>query len=629
MKRIITIALFSVLAVLAAVSCRKEPEQTIDWRTELQVVKSNLVFLPAGGTETLEVNLSNVNVTADKSWCSVSVSGNTVSVTVPANDGKLSRYAKLTISSGSENVTAAVIQYGEVFDGMELVDMEVTNQGGMFAYPYTTNLAVDVKADQPWVHISFDEENPIVYVTVDKHEGFGTRFATVTYTAGSNSGSAQVIQEPTYGPVSGWVAEDTDGRYAFPDQVDEVTVTPPADLASAPYFWTLGDPNELLGKDLPTYIREAAAEVKAAVEAGLATLSKGADAKEYTNLPSTATAVIIVFDDKNYPTGQYVVMDVAIPDRGPKKQLVDGWEIAHADGSWLYPTQTDVFTIAPKAGYENLKYIATVVKKDAVTNVEDFAFTNFAMSTREEILAKVASGELPDFDAGLNTGTTTLTVENEPGDVYVVVVAFGDNQFYTGDYAAVEMNVADLMPTYYKWAGKWTLTGTYFDNTTYSEVVTISVDENDRNEDGSLRERRLIISGLASKAVAAWGAPEEINQFYLKYDAETGAITFYGQNSTGTFTRSGLGEGCKLQFMSMYVKEGATAYTNATGFDIMSATLDGESAAQITILERSAGLPWLVARIRCLNAENSAYTTTGANDASIKLDKPLTMTRAD
>ena len=33
MKRIITIALLSVLAVLAAVSCRKEPEQTIDWRT--------------------------------------------------------------------------------------------------------------------------------------------------------------------------------------------------------------------------------------------------------------------------------------------------------------------------------------------------------------------------------------------------------------------------------------------------------------------------------------------------------------------------------------------------------------------------------------------------------------------
>ena len=629
MKRITKIALFSVLALLAAASCRKEPEQTIEWRTELQVTKSNLVFMPGGGTETLEINLSNASVTADKAWCNPTISGNTVSVTVPANDGKQSRYALLTISAGSEKVTAAVIQYGEVFDGMELVDMEVSNKGGQFAYPYVSNMDVDVKADQPWVHITFDEENPIVYVTVDKHEGFGTRFATVTYTAGSNSGSAQVIQEPTYGPVSGWNVEDVDGRYVFPDQIDKIQVTPPSDLASAPYYWGVVDPSELLGKDIPAYIKELAAATKEAADAGTVTLSKGVDSDELQNLPSTATAIIIVFDAKNYPTGQYAVVEFSVPDRGPKKELVDGWEIAHADGSWLYPNQTDVFTITPKAGYENLKYIATVVKKDAVTTVEDFAFTNFAMSTREEILAKVASGELASFEDGLESGVSSVSIENAAGEVYVVVVAFGDNQFFTGAYAAPLFEVADLKPTYYKWAGKWTLTGTYFDDTPYSEVVTISVDEDDRNEDGSLRERRLIISGFANKAVAAWGAPGEINKFYLKYNSETGAITFYGQNSTGTFTRSGLGDGCKLQLMSMYVKAGATSYTNATGFDFMSATLDGESAAQITILERSAGLPWLVTRIRCLNAENSAYTTTSANDASIKLDKPLTMTRAD
>ena len=164
MKRIATIVLFSALAFLAAVSCRKSSEQEIEWRTELQAVKSNLVFMPGGGTETLEVNLSNVSVTSDKSWASASVSGNIISVTVPANEGKLSRYAKLTIKSGSESIDAAVIQYGEVFDGMELADMEVPKEGGEFAYPFTSNLAVDVKADQPWVHISFDEDNPIVYV---------------------------------------------------------------------------------------------------------------------------------------------------------------------------------------------------------------------------------------------------------------------------------------------------------------------------------------------------------------------------------------------------------------------------------------------------------------------------------
>ena len=292
MKRITKIALFSVLALLAAVSCRKEPEQTIEWRTELQVTKSNLVFMPGGGTETLEINLSNASVTADKAWCNPTISGNTVSVTVPANDGKQSRYALLTISAGSEKVTAAVIQYGEVFDGMELVDMEVSNKGGQFAYPYVSNMDVDVQADQPWVHISFDEEKPIVYVTVDKHEGFGTRFATVTYTVGSNTGSAQVIQEPTYGSVSGWTVEDVDGRYVFPDQIDKVQVTPSSDLASAPYYWGVVDPSELLGKDIPAYIKELAAAVKEAADAGTVTFSKGVDSDELQNLPSTATAII-------------------------------------------------------------------------------------------------------------------------------------------------------------------------------------------------------------------------------------------------------------------------------------------------------------------------------------------------
>ncbi len=456
MKRIATIVLFSALAFLAAVSCRKSSEQEIEWRTELQAVKSNLVFMPGGGTETLEVNLSNVSVTSDKSWASASVSGNIISVTVPANEGKLSRYAKLTIKSGSESIDAAVIQYGEVFDGMELVDMEVSNKGAQFAYPYTSNLDVDVQADQPWVHITFDEEDPIVYVTVDKNEGFGYRFATVSYTAGSNSGSAQVIQEPTYGQVSGWKVEDTDGRYVFPDQIDNISITPSSDLASAPYFWDVVDPSEFAGvTDVAAKIREQAENLKEQAQAGEITFTKGGSTREFTNLPSTAKAVIILFDDRNYPTGQYALVDVAVPDRGPVKKLVDGWEIVHTGATYAHPVQTDQFTVTPKAGYEDVKYIATVVDKASVVSVEDYAFTTFAMDTREEILAKVASGELPSFEAGLLSGTSTIEAEDKVGEVYVFVVAFGENQFYTGDYQVSEFTLPDATPAFYKWIGKW------------------------------------------------------------------------------------------------------------------------------------------------------------------------------
>ena len=639
MKKYLYIIL-TALAALPFVACQEEEDVFKPEVKDITVVSvKDLVFLPAGGSGTINVDCAtSFTATSDRNWCTVSVNGNVVTVTASANPSNESRYASILMQTSQSSQTVVVQQVGVVLDGLALHDERVMMEGETFVYRYAANLPVQMSSDKDWIHfemIDDEDDGTMVKVIVDRNPGL-TRFATVSFSAGSKAGTAEFIQLPTPKAISGWDVSVTDGSYDFPNQIDKVTVTP----ASPSTLYEF----EVLYKDIvkEDQVQETAmahamvlwAEIEEKIENGeiasaADALKKGAYFEEFENLPRSIWGVVMIFDERGIPTGEYYCKDVQVPDRGPVKQIVDGWEIVHTGGTYTYPNQIDQFVITPKAGYEDVKYIATVVGKDAVADVEDFAFTNFAMAAREEILAKVASGELPTFEDGLFSGETTLAVDNMAGDDYVVVVAFGDNKFYTGDYTVAEFAVPDVMPTYYKWAGKWTLTGTHFDDSPYSEVVTISVDEDDRNEDGSLRERRLIIKGFESKAVAAWGAPEEINQFYLKYDAETGAITFYGQNTTGTFTRSSLGEGCKLQFMSMYVKAGATSYTSATGFDIMSATLDGESAAQITILERSEGLPWLVARIRCLNAAGSAYTTTGANDAGIKLDKPLTMTRAD
>ena len=615
MKKFHSIALLFGLILLAAVSCRKENQQTIEWRTELQAVKSNLVFFPGGGTETLEVNLSSVNVTADKAWCSVSVSGNVITVTVPANEGKQSRYAKLTITAGGETINAAVIQYGEVFDGLELVDMDAPKQGAVFAYPYTANVDVDVKADKDWVHVAFDEEKPIVTVTVDPNTGFGYRFATVTYQAGSNSGSAQIVQEPTYGAVTGWTAEDAEGRYVFPDQYDKIQVTPPADMASAPYYWVVVDPSELLGKDIPAYIREAAIELKAAADAGQVTFDKGSASQEYKNLPSTATAVIVVFDDQNYPTGQYALVEVAVPDRGPKKQQVDGWDVVHTGGTYEHPVQTDQFTVTPKAGYEDVKYIATVVKKDAVSNIDDFVFTNFAMTTREEILAKVASGELAAFDDGLLSGASTLTAENVAGDVYVVVVAFSDNQFYTGDYAVVELAVPDLMPAYYKWLGEWSVP----------------------RGDGA--DTWVVVENVPMESFKVWGiAGFDANDFaegafiaIVPYDPATGEMVFkVYENQDVTWQDSSRGTMNGLLSGQYTNVQGKTYYNSGVGNTICRALMaeDGKTAELTPRSVTSGGAPAYFYNIRWYGRyTTSSGSRSGVSWTNYETALPNTMTK--
>ena len=567
MKKYIYLIFAALSALLLLSACRREQPVEVK-KPALKVVSSNVVFGVEGGEGTIVVEADGtVSVTSERPWVQTSVNGNTITVTVSElNPSPQSRYSRLTIQAGSEKTYVTVHQFGEIFDGMKMEDVTVASVGTTMRYGFKANMTVNVTADQPWVHCEMDEENEgVLVVTVDKHEGFGTRFANVSFTAGSNTGSMKITQEPTYGAVSGWTVEDTDGRFVFPDQIDVIEVTPPADMATAPYYWGVLDPSELAGKNIPAFIRELAASTKEAVDAGQVTLCKGADSDELQNLPSTAKAIIIVFDDQNYPTGQYAVIDVAVPDRGPKKQLVDGWEISHDGGTFVAPDQVDVFTITPKAGYEDVKYIATVVSKELVTDIEDYAFTTFAMAERETILAKVESGELPSFDAGLSTGTTELSCKNLTGEVYVFVVAFSDNQFYTGDYSYEEFAISDAKRSF--WIGTWTLTNTAGDS------YTCIIKEKDDDSGYLTMSCNGLYTGTGAKLVA-------MNWVDLRYN-EDGTLTLFGQEHKEMEVDYNATYGNVYPGLYGYFKrDGKTYYRTAVPYDIFDLTF-GEAGTAV------------------------------------------------
>ena len=567
MKKYIYLIFAALSALLLLSACRREQPVEVK-KPALKVVSSNVVFGVEGGEGTIVVEADGtVSVTSERPWVQTSVNGNTITVTVSElNPSPQSRYSRLTIQAGSEKTYVTVHQFGEIFDGMKMEDVTVASAGTTMRYGFKANMSVDVTADQPWVHCEMDEENEgVLVVTVDKHEGFGTRFANVSFTAGTHSGSMKITQEPTYGAVSGWTVEDTDGRFVFPDQIDVIEVTPPADMATAPYYWGVLDPSELAGKDIPAFIRELAASTKEAVDAGEITLCKGADSDELQNLPSTAKAIIIVFDDQNYPTGQYAVIDVAVPDRGPKKQLVDGWEITHDGGTFVAPDQVDVFTITPKAGYEDVKYIATVVSKELVTDIEDYAFTTFAMAEREAILAKVDSGELPSFDAGLSTGTTELSCKNLTGEVYVFVVAFSDNQFYTGDYSYEEFAISDAKRSF--WIGTWTLTNTAGDS------YTCIIKEKDDDSGYLTMSCNGLYTGTGAKLVA-------MNWVDLRYN-EDGTLTLFGQEHKEMEVDYNATYGNVYPGLYGYFKrDGKTYFRTAVPYDIFDLTF-GEAGTAV------------------------------------------------
>lgn len=567
MKKIVK-PVFLVLSLLGLLAACNKPEQETTEKKALKVLSSDVIIGVEGGEGSILVEADDaVTATSERSWCQVTVDGKSIKVSVPEpNKSRMSRYSRIIIKAGSDESHVTVQQYGEVFKGLDMEDVSFGPEGATFRYAYMANMHVQVTSDQPWVHCEMDEENEgVLVVTVDKHEGFGYRFANVSFTAGSNSGSMKITQEPTYGAVSGWTVEDTDGRFVFPDQIDVIEVTPSSDMAAAPYYWGVLDPSELAGKDIPAFIRELAASTKEAVDAGEITLCKGADSDELKNLPSTAKAVIIVFDDQNYPTGQYAVIDVAVPDRGPKKQLVDGWEISHDGGTFVAPDQVDVFTITPKAGYEDVKYIATAVSKELVSDLEDYAFTTFAMAEREAILAKVASGELPSFDAGLSTGTTELSCKNLTGEVYVFVVAFSDNQFYTGDYSYDEFAISDAKRSF--WIGTWTLTNTAGDS------YTCIIKEKDDDSGYLTMSCNGLYTGTGAKLMA-------MNWVDLRYN-EDGTLTLFGQEHKEMEVEYNATYGNVYPGLYGYFKrDGKTYFRTAVPYDIFDLTF-GEAGTAV------------------------------------------------
>ena len=605
MKKYLHIIL-TALAVLPFVACQEEEEVFKPEVKDITVASvKNLVFLPAGGSGTINVDCAtSFTASSDKSWCSVSVNGNEVTVTATENLSKEARYASVIMKTSQSSQTVVVQQLGEILSGLELADEHVSKDGATFIYSYAANLPVQMSSDQDWIHfemIDDEDEGTLVKVIVDPNPGL-TRFATVTYKAGSLTRSAEFIQLPTPTLVSGWDVSITNGMYDFPNQIDEVTVTPPN--ASTLYEFVLKSKDVLkeneIGDDAIALGTLTWNEIVGSAAVPADVLKSGSFSEEHENMPRSIWAIAVIFDERGIPTGEYYYKDLQVPDRGPVKQIVDGWDIAHTDASYAHPNQTDVFTITPKAGYENVMYIATVVKKDAIADVEDFAFTTFAMNTREEILAKVAAGELTSFEGGLDVGEITVSAENMVGDVYVVVVAFGDNKFYTGDYTVAEFTVADVMPMYYKWLGEWSVPrGDGAD----TWIVTMNVAEESFNVSG--------IAGFDADdyAVGAFVA-------VVPYDPATGEMVFkVYENTAVTWQDSSRGTMNALLSGQYTNVQGKTYYNSGVGNTICRALMaeDGKTADLTPRSVTSGGAPAYFYNIRWYGR----YTTSSGSRSGV------------
>ena len=348
MKRIYRITLLVVGCFLGLVSCRQKEEEPIEWRTELQVVSSDLVFSPFGGSGSAVLNLSGASVTSNASWCQASVSGETINVTVGEWGGLESRYAVLTASRNGENVDITVMQYGVNFAGVDLPSsLTVTGEAGTYSYPCSANASINVSSDADW--ISSSVANGSLDLTIPKNTEKSVRSATVTVTIGDIVRTVEVLQYPVFENTSDWVVTYSGNMKSGSTLYSTLTNTVKADLGM--YTVTVSTPAAFAASGLSEadYVRDVlapdlAASINAAVEYYKPKytfsdfLLSGTD-WDFVSLLEDGTYIgyAIGFDENGYPTGWYTADTIEVGSPTPYQMWLGEWSVPRGDGvdTWI------------------------------------------------------------------------------------------------------------------------------------------------------------------------------------------------------------------------------------------------------------------------------------------------------
>ncbi len=196
MKRNIAI-LALVAAAFAFVSCQEDKGFELNVPPTVDVTSgANITFKAIGGSGTIEVAPAEGQLqamTAQYSWCPLTVSGNRIEVSVDPYDGLESRYAIIDMKAGNATGQTIVQQFGVIVKSYTWKDFTVKNGRQSVEFTYDANESVvQATSDQDWV--TFDATPEVFTVHVAQNPGTDYREALVRWTIGEVSGEFTVGQ---------------------------------------------------------------------------------------------------------------------------------------------------------------------------------------------------------------------------------------------------------------------------------------------------------------------------------------------------------------------------------------------------------------------------------------------------
>lgn len=162
-----TIITLSLLTALTLFSCGKD-ELTgyVPGDETIEVVENDLLFDAREGSATVEVKASgSISAVLTSDWCSATVNGNVVSVTVQANRNFEGRTAILTIRTDRASRQLPVQQRGMVLGRFPESSLYVPMAGDSFDFTISHDLPMNLTTSASWIQASMDGEKLLLSVS--------------------------------------------------------------------------------------------------------------------------------------------------------------------------------------------------------------------------------------------------------------------------------------------------------------------------------------------------------------------------------------------------------------------------------------------------------------------------------
>lgn len=233
MKKIFSI-LFLALGLLVVASCSDdETANPYAHESTIAVDSSQVLFGASAATGSVHVNSPQgvTKVESSQPWCTATVNGNQIDVTVTQNDSYEGRAAQLTIySAAGDYVQVTVQQMGFVLQLSAGNSISVGDEAATHAYGMKHNTEVTFSTDEDWMSATVVGDS--LKITFAENTTQNMRSGWLKYQSGSISDSIFVRQFEfdkdllgTYGLLyysqQGWqyfitqMAKKADGSYAL------------------------------------------------------------------------------------------------------------------------------------------------------------------------------------------------------------------------------------------------------------------------------------------------------------------------------------------------------------------------------------------------------------------------------